>query len=89
MRSANAYGVPFVVIEAMADDLTAGKPATLFRLTPTESMVAQMPARWLKAVGDYNGDDSTVAVLIAENSAAGDMAVAQADKWFSSRRDHV
>ena len=78
------FGVPFVVIEAMADELTADKPATLFRLTPTESMVAQMPARWLKAVGDYNGDDSMVAVLIAENSAAGDMAVAQADKWFSA-----
>lgn len=76
------YGMPFIVAQAMADELTADRPQALFRVAPAASMIAQMPSHWLKAVGDFNGDGATVAVLIAENSAAGDQAVAQADQWF-------
>lgn len=76
------YGVPFIVVQAMADELTADSPHALFRVAPAASMMAQMPGHWLKSVGDFNRDGNTVTVLIAENSAAGDVAVAQADHWF-------
>lgn len=76
------YGVPFLILDAAADELTSDQPATVFRLAPAASMIAQMPAQWLATVGDYNGDGAQHVLLIAENSTAGDAAVEQADTVF-------
>ena len=80
------FGTPVLVVEAAADELTASRPPTLFRLAPTATMMAQMPARWLADVGDYNGDGEIFAVLVAENTPVGDVAVAQASEWFPTYR---
>ena len=72
------HGVPFLVAETPDDSLTADQPATLFRIGPATTQTEEMTPRWLREVGDYNGDGSVMAVLVTESSAAGDMAVEQA-----------
>jgi branched-chain amino acid transport system substrate-binding protein len=71
------FGVPYLVLDAAADELTASRPRALFRLAPTNTMAAQMPARWLAEVGDYNGDGAVRASLIVENTPAGNMTAEQ------------
>jgi len=73
---------PMILIDAMAPQLTASRPQSVFRLASAAPMVASMPAAWLAEVGDYNHDGAVRAVVIAENSAAGDLFVEQAGEWF-------
>lgn len=72
------YGVPFLVAETAEESLTAGQPATLFRIGPATTQIEELTSQWLAAVGDFNGDGSVMAVVVAENSPAGDMAAEQA-----------
>jgi len=74
---------PMLVINASGPALTEEQPITVFRLAPSAPMVARMPAAWLAEVGDYNKDGNLLAVLVAENSPAGDRAVAEAEEWFA------
>lgn len=74
------YGVPFLVAETPDDSLTASQPAALFRIGPTTTQMEEFLPGWLAAVGDYNGDGSVLAVLVAENSASGDMMVEQMER---------
>lgn len=83
------HGVPFIVVEASADDLTMDQPRALFRVAPTASMTAQMAAQWLAEVGDFNEDGHRSAVIIAENSPAGDVAVTNATQWFPTSEYNV
>lgn len=76
------YTVPFLIVNATADELTSDHPASVFRLAPTASMIAQKPVQWLNAIGDFNGDGAQQVLLIAENSAAADTVIAQADLSF-------
>lgn len=76
------YRKPTLLIDATAPGLTEAQPEATFRLAPTLPMIAAMPAQWLADVGDYNGDDAVQAVIIAENSAIGDLFVAQTQEWF-------
>jgi len=64
---AQRYGVPHLVMDATASELTASLSPTLFRLTPSIDMIAAMHADWLGAVGDFNGDGVRSAALILEN----------------------
>lgn len=73
---------PMIVIDAAAPQLTGSMPRSLFRVAPVSPMVASMPASWLADVGDYNHDGAVRAVVIAENSAAGDLFVEQTGEWF-------
>ncbi|MEX1021099.1 MAG: ABC transporter substrate-binding protein, partial [Litorilinea sp.] len=41
---ANAYQVPYIVLHAPADELTATPGSSVFRIAPSMSMYAQMPA---------------------------------------------
>lgn len=75
-----AYGVPFLIVDAAADELTSDQPATVFRVAPTASMIAQMPAQWLATVGDFNNDGVEQVLLIAENSVSGDASLQQANQ---------
>lgn len=76
------YRKPTLLIDATAPGLTEAQPEATFRLAPTLPMLAAMPAQWLAELGDYNGDDAVQAVVIAENSAAGDLFVEQTREWF-------
>jgi branched-chain amino acid transport system substrate-binding protein len=78
------YGVPFLIVEATADELTADRPATVFRVAPSASMMTQMPAQWLKAVGDYNGDGLLAATIIAETTPSGDQALEQTSQVLAA-----
>jgi branched-chain amino acid transport system substrate-binding protein len=71
------HGVPFIIVEATADELTSDSPATVFRIAPAATMMAQMPAQWINSVGDFNGDGTLHVTLIVENTASGDQALEQ------------
>lgn len=71
LEVAHRYGVPMFVVDASDDDLTATRFPEIFRLAPTNSMLMQMPAAWLDAVGDYNGDGERRALVITDESEAG------------------
>lgn len=65
------YGVPIIFSEPHVDDLTADQYPEIFRIGPTSTMYAQMPSKWLAKVGDYNGDETNLAVIVGENSPHG------------------
>ncbi len=64
---AAALGAPFLISGAAADEITAQKLPQVFRLAPTESMLASMPAKWLAEVGDYNDDGLLFVVPIVDS----------------------
>ncbi len=66
---AHRYGVPVIVAAAGADDITARGYPEVFRLAPSYSMLTQIPAAWLTAVGDYNGDGTLSATVISDNTS--------------------
>jgi branched-chain amino acid transport system substrate-binding protein len=68
---AQRSNVPFLVIEASDDSLTATRLPQVFRLSPNSTMQAAFYGEWLAAVGDYNGDGLHNAAIIIENSPAG------------------
>lgn len=68
---AHRYGIPVIIAEAGADDITSRGYPEVFRLAPAYSMLAQQPALWLSEVGDYNQDGVTTATIIAENNTSG------------------
>ena len=39
----------------------------VFRIAPTRTMLAHMPAQWMLEVGDYNQDGRIFVVLVAED----------------------
>ena len=82
MEVTERFRKPMIVIDAASHQITEAKPQSTFRLAPVAAMAAQMPAQWLAAVGDYNDDGIVQAVVIAENTAAGDLFVEQSDTWF-------
>ncbi len=78
------YGVPFIIVEATADELTGDSPATVFRIAPAATMMSQMPAQWLNSLGDFNGDGSVHVTLIVENTPNGDQALDQTIQALTS-----
>ena len=76
--------VPLIVPHATADQITAEFPAETFRVAPAASQVGRAPARWLAEVGDYNSDGNRYAVLIVEDSAAGEMEIERLSPWFAA-----
>ncbi len=66
---AHRYGIPILIAEAGADEIVARGYPEVFRLAPSHSMLAQVPAQWLTEVGDFNGDGELVAAIVAENGS--------------------
>lgn len=64
---AHRYGIPVIVAEAGADDITGRGYPEVFRIAPAYSMLAQIPALWLSEVGDYNNDGIMSAAIVADN----------------------
>jgi branched-chain amino acid transport system substrate-binding protein len=79
---ARQHGIPLIVPVVSADEVTADAQPEVFRIWPTFTMMAQMPAQWLTEVGDYNGDGVHFAVFIGENSSEVSNHIAAAEQWL-------
>ena len=66
-EKAAALGAPLIIAGASADEVTALKLPEVFRLAPAETMLAEMPAKWLAEVGDYNQDGMLFVVPIVDS----------------------
>lgn len=82
MEVAHKYHVPVIFAETYNDDITASGYDEVFRIAPTSTFTAQMDAKWLAEVGDYNGNGVISAVVIAEKTDYGTGQVEQAKTWF-------
>ena len=82
MEVAHQYHVPVIFAETYSDDITASGYAEVFRIAPASTFTAQMDAKWLAEVGDYNNDGEIFAVIIAENTDYGTGQVTKAQTWF-------
>jgi branched-chain amino acid transport system substrate-binding protein len=79
---AHQYGVPVILDEARADEITADQDPEVFRVGPTATMLAQAPGKWLAELGDYNHDGTKFAVLVAENNSLGQSRIEAAKQWW-------
>jgi branched-chain amino acid transport system substrate-binding protein len=79
---AHRYGLPVIFTSAAADELTTSQYPEVFRISPTMSMLAQMPGKWLAEVGDFNHDGDNFAILIAENAAESQVMLEQVQQWL-------
>ncbi|GIV79248.1 MAG: hypothetical protein KatS3mg050_3642 [Litorilinea sp.] len=79
---AHTFGIPLVVAEARADEITAQTLPEVFRIGPTNSMVGRWPAEWMASTGDRNGDGRLLAVLLAENSTYGQILDERLRQWL-------
>ncbi len=66
---------PLIVAGASIDSVTAARHPQVFRIAPTDTMLADMPAKWLAEVGDYNQDGMLFVVPIIDSRTA------DADYW--------
>jgi branched-chain amino acid transport system substrate-binding protein len=78
----NKYHMPTIFSETYNDDITGVGYAEVFRIAPTSTFTAQMDAKWLTEVGDYNGDGELFVVIVAENTGYGTGQVDKAETWF-------
>jgi branched-chain amino acid transport system substrate-binding protein len=54
MEVAHRYGIPFVLSETWADDITARQYPEVFRIAPANSLVYDSPVGWIKQAGFKN-----------------------------------
>lgn len=66
---AHSFGTPLVIAAAAGDELTTSGYPEVFRIAPSHTMVAQMPARWLSEVGDFNQDGQIFAGVISDSAS--------------------
>lgn len=78
----NKYHVPTIFAETYNNDITGVQYPEVFRIAPTSAFTAQMDAKWLQEVGDYNEDGEQFIVIIAENTGYGTGQVDNALTWF-------
>ena len=79
---AHKYRTPIIFAETYNDDITGSMYPEVFRIAPTSTFTAQMDAKWLSEVGDYNGDGELFVIIVAENTGYGTGQVDKAQKWF-------
>ena len=63
----DAIGVPMVIAGATTDRVPEQQFANVFRIAPSDAMFAEMPAKWLVEVGDYNGDGALSVVNVVDS----------------------
>ena len=76
------YNVPTIFAETYNNDITGVQYPEVFRIAPTSAFTAQMDAKWLQELGDYNGDGEQNIVIVAENTGYGTGQVDNALTWF-------
>jgi branched-chain amino acid transport system substrate-binding protein len=75
---AHDRGVPFIVADAWADEITAAQHGEVFRIAPVNSLIYEAVGMWLQSTGF---DD---VVIVAETTAFGTEASALLDGGLSS-----
>ncbi len=78
----NKYHTPTIFAETYNNDITGVQYPEIFRIAPTSTFTAQMDAKWLQEVGDYNGDGVISIIIVAENTGYGTGQVDKAMTWF-------
>jgi branched-chain amino acid transport system substrate-binding protein len=64
---ASALGIPMVIAGATTDEVPLQQYPQVFRIVPSDTMLAAMAATWLAEVGDYNGDGGLFVVPIVDS----------------------
>jgi len=82
MEVAHQYHIPTIFAETYSDDITAAQYPEIFRIAPTSSFTAQLDAKWIADVGDYNSDGTLFTVIIAEDTSFGLKQIERAGTWF-------
>jgi len=82
MEVAHDYHVPTIFAETYSDAITASGYPEIFRIAPTSSFTAQMDAKWMAEVGDYNADGRISALIILEESSFGEAQSKSVSAWF-------
>jgi branched-chain amino acid transport system substrate-binding protein len=80
-ETAHRLGVPVIFSAVYTDTLTSDPYPEIFRISPTCSMIAQMPGNWLAEVGDYNQDGLQMAALITARNESSAMD-AETSRWL-------
>jgi ABC-type branched-subunit amino acid transport system substrate-binding protein len=81
---AHQYGIPVIFTSASADELTQGQYPEVFRIAPSVTMLAQMPGKWLNAVGDFNQDGENFVTVIAADATENLAMLEEVEQWLSS-----
>ena len=79
---ANALNVPLIIAGSTADDVPAQKYPFVFRIAPSDSMLAEMPAKWLAEVGDYNNDGGLFVVSIVDSRQVDSPEIQRLEKKY-------
>lgn len=74
---AHVYGVPLIIAEASADELTATLYPEVFRVAPAFTQLATANVRWLTSTIGVNGVTDHSVVQVVENGAYGQVLMAQ------------
>ncbi len=82
MEVVHQYHTPTIFAETYSDAITASGYPEVFRIAPTSSFTAQMDAKWLAEVGDFNQDGRISSIIVAENSNYGEAQLASVSTWF-------
>jgi branched-chain amino acid transport system substrate-binding protein len=80
---AHAAGIPLILTESNADELTATQYPEIFRVGAPAGMWAQSTAQWLAAVGDHNGDGEQYVLMLAENNPWTATKVEKLQPWLT------
>jgi branched-chain amino acid transport system substrate-binding protein len=78
------YGIPLIIAEAAADELTAERPAGVFRIAPAFSQLVSANANWLASTLSMSGEEQQTVVQVVENSAYGQVLIAQNEEWMTA-----
>ncbi|MFN2202585.1 MAG: ABC transporter substrate-binding protein [Caldilineaceae bacterium] len=80
---ANAQNIPLIIIGATTDEVPSHQYPMVYRIAPSATMLAEMPAKWLVEVGDYNGDDTLSAVNVVDSRRVASPEIDSLDAKFS------
>ena len=64
---ADVLGIPVIIAGATTDAIPRSHYDGVFRIAPSDAMLAEMPAKWLAEVGDYNGDGALFVATMVDS----------------------
>ncbi len=80
---AHAAGIPLILTESNADELTATQYPEIFRVGTAMGIWAESTAQWLAAVGDYNNDGEQYVLMVTGNTPSAAARVEKLQPWLT------